>query len=197
MRMGPWPSTPAPEHADAPERIEWLELFFDLVVVAAVAVLTEGLRADATWGGLGIFLVTYGAVWFAWVSVVMYTDVAAELPVRGSSRCCRGGDGRPAPGQATAHGRRSGCRDRHGRCSRLWTGPAKYVLWGAALVFELGVVWCAANGRRQGSTIHERLESTRRRSRADARAAARNASPRDCTRSASIASTSTSGSGCS
>ena len=42
-----------PEHADAPERIEWLELFFDLVVVAAVAVLTEGLRADATWGGLG------------------------------------------------------------------------------------------------------------------------------------------------
>ena len=68
-----------PEHADAPERIEWLELFFDLVVVAAVAVLTEGLRADATWGGLGIFLVTYGAVWFAWVSVVMYTDVAAEL----------------------------------------------------------------------------------------------------------------------
>jgi hypothetical protein len=31
-----------------------------------------------SWAGLGIFLVTYGAVWFAWVSVVMYADVAAE-----------------------------------------------------------------------------------------------------------------------
>jgi len=67
------------EHADAPERIEWLELFFDLVVVAAVAVLSDALRDDPTWGGLGIFVVTYGAVWFAWVSVVMYADVAAEL----------------------------------------------------------------------------------------------------------------------
>jgi low temperature requirement protein LtrA len=67
------------DHAPAPERIEWLELFFDLVVVAAVAVLSDALRDDATWGGLGIFLVTYGAVWLAWVSVVMYADVAAEL----------------------------------------------------------------------------------------------------------------------
>jgi low temperature requirement protein LtrA len=64
---------------EAPDRIEWLELFFDLVVVAAVAVFSEALREDATWGGLGIFLVTYGAVWFAWVTVVMYTDVAGEL----------------------------------------------------------------------------------------------------------------------
>jgi hypothetical protein len=63
------------EHSDAPERIEWLELFFDLVVVAAVAVMSDALREDATWGGLGIFAVTYGAVWFAWVSVVMYADV--------------------------------------------------------------------------------------------------------------------------
>jgi low temperature requirement protein LtrA len=32
------------EHSDAPERIEWLELFFDLVVVAAVAVMSDALR---------------------------------------------------------------------------------------------------------------------------------------------------------
>ena len=67
------------DRLEAPDRIEWLELFFDLVVVAAVAVFSEALRDDPTWGGLGIFLVTYGAVWFAWVSVVMYTDVAGEL----------------------------------------------------------------------------------------------------------------------
>jgi low temperature requirement protein LtrA len=72
-------SSPASTDGRAPERIEWLELFFDLVVVAAVAVLSDGLREAPTWGGLGLFLVTYGAVWLAWVSVVMYTDVAAEL----------------------------------------------------------------------------------------------------------------------
>src|SRR3954454_7712253 len=68
-----------PETSPAPGRIEWLEVFFDLVVVAAVAVLSETLREDATYRELGLFLVSYGAVWFAWVSVVMYTDVAGEL----------------------------------------------------------------------------------------------------------------------
>jgi len=68
-----------PETSQAPERIEWLELFFDLVVVAAVAVLSETLREEATYRELGLFLISYGAVWFAWVSVVMYADVAGEL----------------------------------------------------------------------------------------------------------------------
>jgi len=67
------------DRPDAPERVEWLELFFDLVVVAAVAVFSDALREDPSPAGFGIFLVTYGAVWFAWVSVVMYADVAAEL----------------------------------------------------------------------------------------------------------------------
>ena len=67
------------EAARAPDRVEWLELFFDLVVVAAVAVLSETLREDATYRELGLFLISYAAVWFAWVSVVMYADVAGEL----------------------------------------------------------------------------------------------------------------------
>jgi low temperature requirement protein LtrA len=67
------------QEGTAPDRVEWLELFFDLVVVAAVAVLSDALREEASWAGLGLFLVTYGAVWLAWVSVVMYTDVAGEL----------------------------------------------------------------------------------------------------------------------
>ena len=67
------------EETHAPGRVEWLELFFDLVVVAAVAVLSATLREDATYRELGLFLVSYGAVWFAWVSVVMYADVAGEL----------------------------------------------------------------------------------------------------------------------
>ena len=73
------PSDVVPDETHAPDRVEWLELFFDLVVVAAVAVLSETLREDATYRELGLFLVSYGAVWFAWVSVVMYADVAGEL----------------------------------------------------------------------------------------------------------------------
>jgi low temperature requirement protein LtrA len=69
----------AADESHVPGRVEWLELFFDLVVVAAVAVLSETLREDATYRELGLFLISYGAVWFAWVGVVMYADVAGEL----------------------------------------------------------------------------------------------------------------------
>jgi low temperature requirement protein LtrA len=58
------------------ERNEWLELFFDLVVVAAVAVLTEGLREDASLLGLGLFALLYGGVWLCWVTEVLYANVA-------------------------------------------------------------------------------------------------------------------------
>jgi low temperature requirement protein LtrA len=57
-------------------RIEWLELFFDLVAVAAVAVLTDGLRNDVSWGGAALFALLYTGIWFGWVSVVLYTNVA-------------------------------------------------------------------------------------------------------------------------
>ncbi len=70
-------SEPVPEsQPEAESTIEWLELFFDLVAVAAVAVLTEGLREDPTWGGFGLFAVLYGAIWLSWVSVVLYANVA-------------------------------------------------------------------------------------------------------------------------
>jgi low temperature requirement protein LtrA len=57
---------------------EWLELFFDLVVVAAVAVLTEGLREEPDLVGLGMFALLYGAIWLSWVSVVLYANLARE-----------------------------------------------------------------------------------------------------------------------
>lgn len=62
----------------ADERVEWLELFFDLVVVAAVAVLTEGLREDPTPEGLGLFVLLYAGIWLSWVSVVLYANVAGS-----------------------------------------------------------------------------------------------------------------------
>ena len=71
----PFEETPAAD-AERPATIEWLELFFDLVVVAAVAVLTEGLREEPTWGGLGLFALLYAGIWFGWVAIVLYANVA-------------------------------------------------------------------------------------------------------------------------
>lgn len=160
-------------HDEAPDRIEWLELFFDLVVVAAVAVLSEALREHETWGGLGLFLVTYGAVWFAWISVVMYADVAGELTrvrtvvvsmfllaVMAASAPGQGGHRANAFAVAFILVRVFAARSalRTGRLMTSWPllqfgsflipwivslwveAPAKYVLWGAAVVLELGLV---------------------------------------------------------
>lgn len=67
----------------AAERRGWLELFFDLVVVAAIAVLAAGLEEDPTWAGLGLFLVVFAALWLTWVNVVTYADLAgAGTPVK-------------------------------------------------------------------------------------------------------------------
>jgi low temperature requirement protein LtrA len=55
----------------------WLELFFDLVVVAAVAQLThlldhpDGLHVAA-------FFVFYTAIWLVWTSFTVYANVASE-----------------------------------------------------------------------------------------------------------------------
>jgi low temperature requirement protein LtrA len=67
-----------PSSEEQRERISWLELFFDLIAVAAVAVLTEGLREDATATGAGMFLVLFTAIWLAWITVVLYANVAGE-----------------------------------------------------------------------------------------------------------------------
>lgn len=60
------------------ERLSWLEVFFDLIAVAAVAVLTEGLRDDPTTSGVGMFVLLFTAIWLAWITVVLYANVAAE-----------------------------------------------------------------------------------------------------------------------
>jgi low temperature requirement protein LtrA len=188
----------SPEDTDAPERIEWLELFFDLVVVAAVAVLSDALRDDATWAGLGIFVVTYGAVWFAWVSVVMYTDVAAELTrvrtvivsmfllaVMAAASPGHAGHRANAFAGAFLLVRLFAARGslRTGRLMTSWPllqfgsfmipwvisfwvpVPGKYVLWGAAVLFELGLVLVRGDavGQHAVDQVHRRVESHRER----------------------------------
>ncbi|MDR8412073.1 low temperature requirement protein A [Nonomuraea sp. 3-1Str] len=55
----------------------WLELFFDLVVVVAVAQLAHRL-AHPTWANVALFAVLYYAVWSVWTSLTLYSNVRAE-----------------------------------------------------------------------------------------------------------------------
>jgi low temperature requirement protein LtrA len=47
-------------------RVTWLELFFDLVFVAAVAQVAEPLRHDYSLSGLARFTVLFVLIWWAW-----------------------------------------------------------------------------------------------------------------------------------
>ncbi|MFD1934457.1 low temperature requirement protein A [Nonomuraea mangrovi] len=55
----------------------WLELFFDLVVVVAVAQLAHRLH-HPTWAVLALFAVLYYAVWSVWTSLTLYSNVEAD-----------------------------------------------------------------------------------------------------------------------
>lgn len=64
--------------SEAGERhASWLELFFDLVVVVAVAQLAHRLE-HPTWTDLGLFVVLYYAVWSVWTSLTLYTNVRGD-----------------------------------------------------------------------------------------------------------------------
>ncbi len=52
----------------------WLELFYDLAFVVAVAVLSERLLGDTTWPGLASFFGYFGLLWWLWASHTFYAD---------------------------------------------------------------------------------------------------------------------------
>jgi low temperature requirement protein LtrA len=55
-------------------RATWLELFFDLVFVAAVGQLANGLAADPTAGRFFEFLGLFVPVWWAWMGFTYYAN---------------------------------------------------------------------------------------------------------------------------
>jgi low temperature requirement protein LtrA len=55
-------------------RTTWLELFFDLVFVVAVAELGEVLSDDVTLGGFLRFLALFVPVWWAWAGFTFYAN---------------------------------------------------------------------------------------------------------------------------
>ncbi|SNS58325.1 Low temperature requirement protein LtrA [Asanoa hainanensis] len=71
------PAGPAPATSAAERHASWLELFFDLVVVVAVAQLAHQLEGEPTVRDAGLFVVLFYAVWSVWTSFTLYANVAA------------------------------------------------------------------------------------------------------------------------
>jgi low temperature requirement protein LtrA len=68
-------TSPAAEERHA----TWLELFFDLVIVAAVAQLAHLLRDGPGTTQVFLFAVLYYAMWSVWTSFTLYANVAGAL----------------------------------------------------------------------------------------------------------------------
>ena len=62
------------ESADGTRHATWLELFFDLVFVVAVAQLAFSLSHDLTLHGFLVFCGLFVPVWWAWVGYTFYAD---------------------------------------------------------------------------------------------------------------------------
>jgi low temperature requirement protein LtrA len=56
----------------------WLELFFDLVVVAGIGQLAHLLAVDATAGGLGLYVVAFTAFWLVWACFTAYANIVGD-----------------------------------------------------------------------------------------------------------------------
>ncbi len=60
------------QEAERERHVTWLELFYDLVFVAAVAQLARSLGDDYSWLGILRFSVLFVPVWWAWVGHTFY-----------------------------------------------------------------------------------------------------------------------------
>lgn len=75
--MNPWWQPPRLRTTDAEgshRHPTWLELFFDLVLVAAMGQLGEVLSHDLSWSGLLHFVVLAIPIWWAWTGVAFYSS---------------------------------------------------------------------------------------------------------------------------
>lgn len=78
------PRTPSPSRfADRDEsRGDWMELFFDLVFVALIGQLAQGLRTDPSFSGILVFLALFASVWWSWVNLTFTVNVQVGLSRR-------------------------------------------------------------------------------------------------------------------
>ena len=68
-------SPPRLRTAEESERTAtWLELFYDLVFVAAVAMMGIRLAHEVSWMGVASYLAYFALVWWLWASHTFYAD---------------------------------------------------------------------------------------------------------------------------
>ncbi len=67
----PWRAPPAPEEGGE-RRASWLELFYDLVFVAAIAALAAQLHEDHSVQALAVFAGLFVPVWWAWMGFTWF-----------------------------------------------------------------------------------------------------------------------------
>ncbi|GAA5178510.1 low temperature requirement protein A [Rugosimonospora acidiphila] len=60
---------------EGPQRTTLLELFFDLVFVAALALISQSLASDRTWRGALHTLILLMAIWWIWSVTALVTDL--------------------------------------------------------------------------------------------------------------------------
>jgi low temperature requirement protein LtrA len=52
-------------------RVHWLELFFDLVMVAYIGQVAHGMHGDPGWSDALVFFVLFAPAWWAWVNMTL------------------------------------------------------------------------------------------------------------------------------
>ena len=65
-------TAPAPDPPAEVRHASWLELFFDLVFVVAVANADTGLLHHLNASGLAVFVALMAVIWWAWIGVTFY-----------------------------------------------------------------------------------------------------------------------------
>ncbi len=63
-------------------KISWLELFYDLVYVAAISQLTQYLAEHPTWEGLGYFFFIFTLILWSWLNGTFYHDAHGSTGIR-------------------------------------------------------------------------------------------------------------------
>ncbi|MBQ1024654.1 low temperature requirement protein A [Micromonospora sp. C95] len=69
------PRPPPTRSTSTTRRVTLLELFFDLVYVVALALISRGLAEEINWHQAGQALILLGAVWWTWTITTLITDL--------------------------------------------------------------------------------------------------------------------------
>lgn len=74
MAETPVPPAKQTEEPAAQSGASWLELFFDLVFVAALSLINEDLRSNFTWQGLTFAIVAMAGLFAVWLTVTLISN---------------------------------------------------------------------------------------------------------------------------